>query len=54
MVSKVYSAGVCGIEGFEVTVECDIQNRMSVYEIVGLPDTAVKEAKERVRAACEN
>lgn len=54
MVSKVYSAGVCGIDGFEVTVECDVQNRMSVYEIVGLPDTAVKEAKERVRAACEN
>ncbi len=54
MVSKVYSAGVNGIDGFEVTVECDIQNRMQVYEIVGLPDTAVKEAKERIFAACEN
>ena len=54
MLSKVYTAGLCGIDGFEVMVECSGWDRMPRFEIVGLPDLAVKEAKERVRAACEN
>lgn len=54
MVTKVYSSGINGIDGFEVTVECSTQNKIPRFEIVGLPDTAVKEAKERVVAACEN
>lgn len=54
MLSTVYSAGICGIEGFIVSVECDAQERMSEFEIVGLPDMAVKEAKERVRTATLN
>ncbi len=54
MLSKVYSAGVIGIEGFPVTVECSAWDRVPAFELVGLPDTAVKEAKNRVRAACEN
>ena len=54
MLSKVYSAGVFGIEGFPVTVECSAWNRIPRFELVGLPDTAVKEAKDRVRSACEN
>ncbi len=54
MVTKVYSAGIAGIDGFEVTVECSAQNKLPRFEIVGLPDTAVKEAKERVVAACQN
>ena len=54
MLSSVYSAGLSGIDGFIVTVESDAKNKMPSFELVGLPDTAVKEAKERVRAACEN
>ncbi len=54
MLSKIYSSGVVGIEGFEVTVECSAWDRVPHFELVGLPDTAVKEAKNRVRSACEN
>ena len=54
MLSKIYSSGVFGIDGFEVTVECSAWDRLPRFEIVGLPDTAVKEAKNRVRCALEN
>ena len=54
MLSKVFSSGVIGIEGFEVTVECSAWDRVPAFELVGLPDAAVKESKNRVRAACEN
>ncbi len=54
MVSRIYSAGIVGVEGFEVTVECSAWNRIPLFELVGLPDAAVKEAKERVRNAFEN
>ncbi len=54
MLSKIYSSGVFGIEGFEVTVECSAWDRLPKFELVGLPDTAVKEAKNRVRCALEN
>ena len=54
MLSKIYSSGVIGIEGFEVTVECSGWDRVPKFELVGLGDTAVKEAKNRVRSACEN
>ncbi|MBR3805944.1 MAG: YifB family Mg chelatase-like AAA ATPase [Clostridia bacterium] len=54
MLSKVYSSGVIGIDGFEVTVECSAWDRLPKFELVGLPDTAVKEAKNRVRCAAEN
>ena len=54
MISKVFSSGVMGIDGFEVTVECSAWDRVPKFELVGLPDTAVKEAKNRVRSACEN
>ena len=54
MVSTIYTAGLAGIEGFEVTVESSVRNRIPRFDMVGLGDTAVKEAKERVRAAMEN
>ena len=54
MLSKVFSAGLTGIDGYIVTVECDAQNRLPDFEIVGLPDAAIKEAKERIRAAFIN
>ena len=54
MVSTIYTAGLSGIEGFEVTVECAVRRRVPRFDMVGLGDTAVKEAKERVRAAMES
>ena len=54
MLSTIYSAGLAGIDGFIVSVECDSQKKVPSFELVGLPDTAVKEAKERVRTACDN
>ncbi len=54
MLSCVYSAGISGIDGFLVTVECNCTKRMPAFEIVGLPDNAIKEAKERVRSASLN
>ena len=54
MLSKIYSRGLSGIDGFPVSVETDISNGMPAFDIVGLPDTAVKEAKERVRSAIKN
>ena len=54
MLSKVYSSGVMGIDGYEVIVECSAWNRVPKFELVGLPDAAVKEAKNRVQSACEN
>lgn len=54
MLSTIYSAGLFGIDGFIVSAECNAQSRIPRFELVGLPDLAVKEAKERVRTACEN
>ena len=54
MISYAYTAGLFGIDSYEVTVECHSAKKLSVFEIVGLPDNAVKEAKERVKAACIN
>ena len=54
MLSRVYSSGVSGIDGFEVIVECSSWNRVPKFDLVGLPDAAVKEAKNRVMSACEN
>ncbi len=54
MLSKVYSSGVIGIDGYEVVVECSGWNRVPRFDLVGLPDASVKEAKNRVQSACEN
>lgn len=54
MYSKVYSYGLKGIDGFPIEVETDVSNGLPHFEIVGLADTAIKEAKERVRNAIRN
>ncbi len=54
MLAKVQSYALSGLEGVCVTVETDISKGMPAYEMVGLPDTAVKESKERVRSAIKN
>ena len=54
MLSTIRSVGLLGIAGYEVTAECFLSAGLPGFEIVGLPDTAVKEARERVRAAVKN
>ncbi len=54
MFSKVKSCGLMGVDGYIVDVETDISRGLPGFDIVGLPDTAVKEARERVRAAIKN
>jgi len=54
MLAKVTTCAVVGLEGAIVEVEVDISPGLPSFTIVGLPDTAVQEAKERVRAAIRN
>ena len=54
MFSSINSFGVSGIGGYGVEVEVYISNGLPGFDIVGLPDAAVKEARERVRAAIKN
>ena len=54
MFSSIKSLGVSGIGGFLVSVEVYITNGLPHFEVVGLPDAAVKEARERVHAAVKN
>jgi magnesium chelatase family protein len=54
MLAKVRSCAVIGLEGAIVEVEVDLANGLAAFMIVGLPDTAVNEAKDRVRAAIKN
>ena len=51
MLASIYSMGLSGIEGYRMTVEAYSADGMPMFEIVGLPDAAVKESRERVRAA---
>ena len=54
MLSIVKSMSLQGLEGFLVDVQVDVSSGMPNWEVVGLPDTTVKEAKERVRTAIKN
>ena len=54
MVCKIRSIGLHGVTGYPVTAECDLSGGLPAFNVVGLPDTAVSEARERVRAAIKN
>ncbi|SFP50668.1 magnesium chelatase family protein [Oscillibacter sp. PC13] len=54
MVVTVRSMGLNGITGYEVSAECFLSGGLPAFDVVGLPDTAVREARERVRAAVKN
>lgn len=54
MMTQVRSLGLHGVEGYLVLCECDLSGGLPNFDIVGLPDTAVKEARDRVRAAVKN
>ncbi|MCL2664280.1 MAG: YifB family Mg chelatase-like AAA ATPase [Defluviitaleaceae bacterium] len=54
MVSKVTSGAILGVDGYIVEVEVDVSQGLPGFDIVGLPDSAVKESRERVRTAIKN
>ncbi len=54
MIAKIICYALSGLEGVPVEVEADVNKGVPSYEMVGLPDTAVKESKERVRSALKN
>ena len=54
MLSKVNSMALLGLDGYLIEVQVDVSNGMPCWEMVGLPDTSVKEAKERVKTAIKN
>ena len=54
MVVTVRSLGLSGMTGYEVSVECMLSGGLPAFDVVGLPDAAVKEARERARAAVKN
>ena len=54
MVCKVITSSVIGLEAYKIEVEVDTANSLPSVSIVGLPDTAINEAKERVRSAIKN
>jgi len=54
MLAKVMSCATIGLEGAIVEVEADISPGLPVFTVVGLPDAAVQEARERVRSAIRN
>lgn len=54
MLSRISSMGLMGIDGYVVEVECYITSGLPGFDVVGLPDAAVKESRERVRAAIKN
>ena len=51
MVTEIRSMGLSGIRGYGVTIECALSGGLPAIDVVGLPDTAVREARERVRSA---
>ena len=54
MVNKVTTATVIGLDAYKITVEIDVINSLPSISIVGLPDTAINEARDRVRSAIKN
>lgn len=54
MLSKIYSAAIFGLETTLIEVEVDVSNGLHSFNIIGLPDNSIKEAKQRVSAAIKN
>src|ERR1035438_8619182 len=54
MLSKIYSSATYGIDAYIVEVETNVEKNIPSFTIVGLPDNAIKESRERVSAAIKN
>ena len=54
MLAKTNSFALNGVKGFKIDIEIDINAGLPSYDTVGLPDTAIKESRERIRSAIKN
>lgn len=54
MISRIWSTGINGIDGYALSCECFLSGGLPAFDVVGLPDAAVRESRERVRAAIKN
>lgn len=54
MFSRLKGIGLFGIDSYMIEIEADVSNGLPAFDIVGLPDTAVKESRDRVRSAIKN
>ncbi|MDI6786704.1 MAG: YifB family Mg chelatase-like AAA ATPase [bacterium] len=54
MLAKVYSSSISGIDAYTIAVEVDISSGLPAINIVGLPDTSIKESRDRIKAAIKN
>ena len=54
MLAKTLCYALSGIDGIQITVECNLSGGLTAFELVGLPDMAVKEARERIKSALRN
>ena len=54
MLSKIYTVGLMGIDGFMVQFQTDISNGMPGIDIIGLPGMTIKEAKERAKTSIKH
>ena len=54
MISNSFSMGIIGIDSFLIKTETDVSSGLPSFDIVGLPDTSIKESRDRVRAAIKN
>ena len=54
MVANIHSCGIVGIQGQPVLCQCDLSGGLPRFDVVGLPDSSVKESRDRVRAAIKN
>lgn len=54
MFARVFSATVYGVDGYIIEVEVDLSNGLPAFDLVGLPDSAIRESRDRVRSAIKN
>ncbi len=54
MLAKVYSCALLGVDGIPLEVEVDLSGGLPAFDLIGLPDPSVREARERVRSAIKN
>ena len=54
MIAKIYSSCILGVDAYEITVETDIGSGLPGFNIVGLPDPAIKESRDRIKSAIRN
>ena len=54
MLSNIKSMSLLGVDGYLVDVQVDVSGGLPSWEVVGLPDTSVRESKERVRTSIQN